>query len=116
MQALAGTLLNIKPIIGVDHEDGKYNTVGRSRTVSRALQTITGHLHSIYADTPLWATIMHGRFPKEAEALAQELKGRLNVARLETLRVSPVLSVHTGPGVVGAAVAPMHLFEDLLTP
>jgi fatty acid-binding protein DegV len=36
---------------------------------------------------------------------------RLNVRKLEILRISPVLGVHTGPGIVGAAVVPMELME-----
>jgi fatty acid-binding protein DegV len=32
---------------------------------------------------------------------------------METLRISPVLGVHTGPGVVGAAVVPLGLVDDL---
>jgi DegV family protein with EDD domain len=114
VQALAGTLLHLKPVIAVDHQDGKYNNVGRSRTLPKALLTITDHLHHIYGETPLWITVMHGRFAEQAEALAQGLRGRLQVGRLETLRVSPVLGVHTGPGVVGAAVAPMALLADLI--
>ena len=39
---------------------------------------------------------------------------RLNVAKLVMSRISPVLGVHTGPGIVGAAVVPMKLMEDLL--
>jgi fatty acid kinase fatty acid binding subunit len=114
VQALAGALLNLKPVIGVDHADGKYNNIGRSRTITRALTSITDQLHTAYHDTPLWITVLHGRFAEKAEALGQELKGRLNVARLETLRISPVLGVHTGPGIVGAAAVPMSLMEDLL--
>jgi fatty acid-binding protein DegV len=29
------------------------------------------------------------------------------------MRISPVLGVHTGPGIVGAAVVPMDLMSDL---
>jgi fatty acid-binding protein DegV len=29
------------------------------------------------------------------------------------VRISPVLGVHTGPGIVGAAVVPMDLMRDL---
>jgi DegV family protein with EDD domain len=114
VQALASALLNIKPIIGVDHQDGKYNNLAKSRTIPRALTMIVNHLQGIYADTPLWITVMHGRFAAQAENLAHELSEGLNVARMETLRIAPVLGVHTGPGIVGAAVAPMHLLEDLL--
>ena len=42
-----------------------------------------------------------------------ELKQKLNVAKLEVMRISPVLGVHTGPGIVGAAVVPMELMADL---
>jgi DegV family protein with EDD domain len=114
VQALAGALLNIKPIIGVDHKDGKYNNLAKSRTIAQALQTIADQLYSVYFDTPLWITVLHGRFAQQAGALAQGLSERLNVVRMETLRISPVLGVHTGPGIVGAAAAPMELFEDLL--
>jgi DegV family protein with EDD domain len=114
VQALAGTLLHLKPVIAVDHHDGKYNNVGRARTLPKALNTITSHLHQVYGETPLWIAVMHGRFAEEAEALAAELSKVLQIARIETLRVSPVLGVHTGPGVVGAAVTPMRLFADLL--
>jgi fatty acid-binding protein DegV len=41
------------------------------------------------------------------------LQQTLNVAKLEVLRISPVLGVHTGPGIVGAAVAPVKLIEDI---
>ena len=114
VQALAGALLKIKPVIGVDHNDGKYNTLAKSRTIPRALQNIADQLQSIYIDTPLWITVLHGRFAEQAELLAQELRGRLHIARMEILRISPVLGVHTGPGIVGAAVVPMCLFEDIL--
>ncbi len=114
VQALAGTLLHLKPVISVDHHDGKYNNVGRARTLPKALTTIAGHLHQVYGETPLWITVMHGRFEDQADALTAELKKVLQVAKLETLRVSPVLGVHTGPGVVGAAVAPMRLLQDLI--
>jgi DegV family protein with EDD domain len=114
VQALAGALLNIKPVIGVDHKDGKYNNLGRSRTIGQALQVIGDQLYAVYGDMPLWITVLHGRFGQQAGALAQILGARLNAAKMETLRISPVLGVHTGPGIVGAAAAPMELFEDLM--
>ena len=45
------------------------------------------------------------------QALAKLLRQRLNLAQLEILRISPVLRVHTGPGIVGAEVNPMNLKE-----
>lgn len=114
VQALAGAVLKIKPIIRVEHHDGKYSTVGKSRNISQALATIAEHLTGLYGNTGLWVTILHGQFAQQADALTNLLIGKLNAARLETMRISPVLGVHTGPGIVGAAVAPMSLLEDLL--
>jgi DegV family protein with EDD domain len=114
VQALAGTLLGLKPIIHVDKADGKYSTVGKTRTISRALQDITNHLAGLYPpEQPLWATVLHGQFEAQATTLAEMLKARLNIARQEILRISPVLGVHTGPGIVGAAVAPLELIEGI---
>jgi DegV family protein with EDD domain len=114
VQALAGALLKVKPIIRVEHHDGKYSTVSKSRNISQALTTIAEHLHSTYGATPLWVTVLHGQFGVQADALTNLLIGKLNVAKLEVQRISPVLGVHTGPGIVGAAVVPMSLLEDLL--
>ena len=113
VQALAGSLLKLKPIINVDHADGKYSTVGKGRTIPQALTTITEHLTARYANTPVWVTVLHGRFVEGAEMLSQKLQQNLNIAKLEVMRISPVLGVHTGPGIVGAAVVPMELVADI---
>ncbi len=114
VQALAGMLLNVKPVIHVDHDDGKYNAVARIRSVPKALGAIVEYLHGIHGATPLWVIIQHGRWPEQAAARADLVQSHLNVARLDTLRITPVLGVHTGPGIVGACVAPMPLFADLM--
>ncbi len=112
VKAIAGALLNLKPVIRVD-ADGKYSTVKTERTIGKSMTAIAEHLYEKYAHTPVWVTVLHGRFTEKAEALAGELKEKLNVAKLEVMRISPVLGVHTGPGIVGAAVVPMELMGDL---
>jgi len=114
VQALLGSALKLKPVIRVDRADGKYSTVAKSRTIAQSLTTITDHLAEMYGSLPLWTTVLHGRFAEGADALAKSLGERLNVKKLEILRISPVLGVHTGPGIVGAAVLPMKLVEDLM--
>ena len=113
VKAMAGALLNLKPVIRVD-SDGKYTTVTTARTLGKSIAAITEHLYNRYSNTPVWVTVLHGRFAEKAEVLAGELRSRLNIARFEVNRISPVLGVHTGPGIVGAAVIPMELMEDLL--
>jgi DegV family protein with EDD domain len=113
VKALAGALLNLKPVIRVD-SDGKYSTVVTARTLSKSMNAITEYLHEKYGSTPLWATVLHGRFAEKADILAKSFQETLNISKLEMMRISPVLGVHTGPGIVGAAIVPMALMEDLL--
>jgi DegV family protein with EDD domain len=113
VQALMGSIMKIKPIIRVDHQDGKYSTVAKGRTIGQNLEMMVDSIADMYGSIPLWASIMHGRFAENAEMLAKSMAGRLNIKKMEILRISPVLGVHTGPGIVGAAVVPHELFADL---
>lgn len=113
VKAMAGALLNLKPVIRVD-ADGKYTTVTSARTLTKSISAVSDHLYHRYTTTPVWVTVLHGRFAEKAESLAGELRDRLTIGKLEVARISPVLGVHTGPGIVGAAVVPMELMEDLI--
>jgi DegV family protein with EDD domain len=112
VQALAGALLNLKPLIHVNLADGKYDTVGRARGFKRALSDLADYVARRYGQTtPVWVSVMHGQAEDAAQTLGDLLRARLAIHQLETLRISPVLGVHTGPGIVGAAVVPAGLFE-----
>lgn len=113
VKAMAGALLNLKPIIRVD-TDGKYSTVKNERTLNKSMAAMADFLAEKYGNTPVWVTVLHGRFAEKADHLAEEFKQKLNVAKMEVQRISPVLGVHTGPGIVGAAVVPMELMGDLV--
>ncbi len=114
VQALMGSMLKLKPVINVSHEDGKYSTITKARTIPGALESLTDYLFGVYQKTPVWVNILHGRFQQGAEMLSDMMVERMNVAKLEVSRISPVLGVHTGPGIVGCAVVPMKLMEDLI--
>ena len=113
VQALMGSVLKIKPVIRVDHNDGKYSTVSKGRTITQNLGVIVDHIAEMYGSIPLWATVLHGRFAESADALAKSMQEKLNIKKMEILRISPVLGVHTGPGIVGTAVVPSDLIEGL---
>ena len=113
VKAFAGALLNLKPVIRVD-TDGKYSTVGNGRTLSKSMDMIANTMHEKFGNTPVWVTMLHGRFAEKADALAAQFKEKLNIAKLEVVRISPVLGVHTGPGIVGAGIVPMELMSDLV--
>jgi DegV family protein with EDD domain len=113
VKAMAGALLNLKPVIRVD-SDGKYSTVTNGRTLGKSMTAIADYLVEKYGNTPVWTTVLHGRFAEKADAITKEFQSKLNIAKLEVVRISPVLGVHTGPGIVGAAVVPMDLMSDLV--
>ena len=114
VKAIAGALLNLKPIIRVD-TDGKYTTVKTERTINKSISTIADHVKEKYGSTPIWVTVLHGRFAEKADLLTKEFQEKFNIAKMEVMRISPVLGVHTGPGIVGAAVIPMDLMSDLMS-
>lgn len=115
VQALASSLLNIKPVIRVDRSDGKYSTVSKGRTLKKTMSMMAEHLAEMYKDdSPVWVSVMHGQLAETADEFAEMLKLNLNVAKIETLRISPVLGVHTGPGIVGATVVPMRLMAEFV--
>lgn len=113
VKALAGALLNLKPVIRVD-TDGKYSTVGNGRTLNKSMAMIVESMKEKFRDTPVWVTMIHGRFAEKADVLAAELKGKLNISKMDLVRISPALGVHTGPLIVGAAAIPMELMSDLV--
>ena len=114
VQALAGVLLKLKPVITVDKSDGKYNSIGKGRTLRRTMEEIVDYMSGIFGSTkPVWVSVLHGQFHEQADTLAKMIGERLKVGKIEILRISPVLGVHTGPGVVGAAVVPMYLMEGM---
>lgn len=113
VQALAGSLLGIKPIIKVDKTDGKYSTVGRGRSVGQTMKSMADTLKATYGDKPVWVTVVHGQFAEKAAAFEALLRESLNVVKADVLRISPVLGVHTGPGIVGGGVVPMDTFDGL---
>jgi len=94
--------------------DGKYSTVGNGRTLTKSISMIGDAMHEKYGNTPVWVTVLHGRFAEKADALTTELSKKLNIVKLEVRRISPVLGVHTGPGIVGAGIVPMELMSDLM--
>jgi len=114
VQAIAGSILHLKPVISVDKRDGKYNSVGKERTLNKAMASIISYLADVYEnEVPLWVTVLHGQFQEQAEQVAKLMRERFTVARLEILRISPVLGVHTGPGIVGVAAVPMGYMENI---
>ncbi len=115
MKGLIASVLNIKPIIGVDKVKGNYMQLDQARTFSGAIQSLANRMALKYSASngPFRAQVVHAQFPEGAAELKQCLSDRLHCAWLPTGILSLVLGAHTGPTMIGAALAPVSVFKDV---
>ena len=105
---------NIKPIIGVDIESGKYDSIGQDITFKRAVARLVDINRERYGTEKLRVQLVHGYSPDGIELLKQKAMEKLDCFFEETLPVAPVLGAHTGPSLTGIISGPANLFSDLL--
>lgn len=114
MKGLVASLLNIKPIIGVEKENGTYAQLGQERTFNRALDGLVKHMQKLHKPgTALRVQVMHALNPEGAELLREKIDKVFNVSWLPIGPMSLVLGAHTGPSMVGVAFAPQSIFDEL---
>lgn len=98
--AVAGTLLQVKPIIHVNDE-GKLINVGKVRGRKGAIEHIAnkvGELGIPGANDTVF--ICHGDCQEDAEYLASLVKEKFGVKNVVIYYVGAVIGAHTGPGVL----------------
>ena len=98
--AVAGTMLQIKPIIHVDNE-GRLVNVAKARGRKAALQTLAKKM----ADTQIVGEndtifISHGDCIEDAQALGEMLKEMCGVKEVIIHYIGAVIGSHAGPGTV----------------
>lgn len=100
--ALATSLLQIKPIFTVS--SGEARPLTNARTMPGAIKQILKMMEQ-RADNkkPLHVAVMHADALGRARELSDEITKRFNCAELFTTEFTPVMGVHTGPGVIGVA-------------
>lgn len=115
LKGLVASLLNIKPIIGVEKERGIYIPFGQEITIRRSIQKMVDKVGALYPEgTFLRIQPLHGHNPEAVALMIDKLKERFQCRFEEITPVAPVLGAHTGPSLVGLAVAPLALFEGLV--
>ena len=106
VQAAIGGLLQVKPILEIDRAKGTFNALGRVRGFSRAIEEIVTQLRNwIPPQTPLRVAIGHGETESDADHLLEQLRKQYPLHWVVRAQVGPALAVHSGPRVVGMAVA-----------
>lgn len=114
MRALIASVLNIKPIIGVEKVNGTYEQLGQARSFRRALLGLVDQItYKHPAGSKLRVQVMHSMNPEGAAELREMVDLRYECDWLPTCPMSLVLGAHTGPSMVGVAYAPQAVFDPV---
>ncbi len=114
LKGLLASLLGIKPLIGVNKEDGKYYDRGKSRTFKRAVEAIPTYIANKFGEgATLRLQIGHAGNPEGAKMLRDALEKMFKCEWLPECSISPVLGAHTGRGLVGVAFALKETYPAL---
>lgn len=114
LKGLLASLLNLKPIIGVSKENGKYDQRGQARSFNAALAKLVSVVAEDHAPgTPLRVQVMHANNPDAAEKLRELMEREFRCEWLPTSAIAPVLGAHTGPGLVGIVYAAQAQYPAL---
>lgn len=117
LKGLVASMMNIKPIIGVEKLKGIYVTYGQDFTLKRAIHKMADKvLHWHQEGSKLRVQPLHGKNPEGAALMVEELKKHFDLVLEPLTSIAPVLGAHTGAGLVGLAFAPLEIFADLLNP
>jgi DegV family protein with EDD domain len=99
-RAFLGSLLNIKPVLGV--EDGEVVPKERVRSRSKVMERIVDLVVEYAQGRPLaHAGILHAEAPESAQELERRLRERVTIERLLTAEIGPVIGTYVGPGAFG---------------
>jgi len=102
VQALLGSVLQIKPLIQLRTKVGRPEPLGRSITRAYALRALVGHMACIVGNRPVHVAVHHGAArPKEVESVVRNIEERFDCRELYRTGITPVIGTHTGPGALG---------------
>ena len=100
--ALASSLLRIKPIFTIS--EGDAHPVTNPRTISGAIKRILKIMgQKVVKGQPLHVAVMHADARDKAVALSNRISSQFDCDELIITEFTPVMGVHTGPGLIGVA-------------
>ncbi|MBE6064039.1 MAG: DegV family protein [Clostridium cochlearium] len=100
-----GELLNIKPIISIDKNDGKYYTVNKARGKKQSINKLIDEIKKILKNNRACIYMGHGNGLENCKNVYENIKELNNILKVQFIgEISPVSGVHSGPGLVGIVV------------
>ncbi|GAB4422661.1 MAG: DegV family protein [Anaerolineae bacterium] len=104
VKELLTSLLQVKPIIGV--EQGDLRLVERVRGQKRGFERMVARAAETLGNRPVHVAVAHAQSPDKAAHLLELARGRLNCADTFVTGLALSIAVHFGPGTVGFVAYP----------
>jgi DegV family protein with EDD domain len=103
---LVGSMLKIKPLIGM--EDGVIVPLGQARSRRKAYEAMVGMIEAaVGPGSKIKIAYVHAAAREEAEKIRKLVEERLICVESLVAELSPALGVHTGPGTAGLCYLPV---------
>lgn len=100
--ALVNSVLNIKPIFTLNHSEAR--TVALPRTTKSAMKHLIKLMEQkVVQGQPLHVAVMHADALDTAVLLKNRISSQFDCAEIFITEFTPVMGVHTGPGLFGVA-------------
>lgn len=102
---LLGSILNIKPLIGM--RDGVIVALGKARSREKAYRAMVDFVEqAVESLGPIRVAFMHAAAKNEALHLRELVQERIDTVEACIAELSPALGVHSGPGTTGLCLIP----------
>jgi DegV family protein with EDD domain len=100
--AMVNSILNIKPVFSLNHADA--HTVALPRTMKSAIKRMLKLMKGLVKKgQALHVAVMHADALEQAESFKHRISAQFECREIFITEFTPVMGVHTGPGLIGAA-------------
>ncbi len=104
---LTGSILSLKPIIGM--KDGDIVALGVARGLNQAYRKMVNLIESaVGSSVKIKVAYMHAGAPLKILKLKELVETKFEIAESFISELSPALMVHTGPGTTGLCYFPVN--------
>ena len=106
-QNLVGSLLHIKPLIGM--KDGVIVALGKAHSRLQAYTAMADMVADAVGRGKVKVAYVHAGALHEVERIKELVESKVDVAESFFAELSPALAVHTGPGTAGLCFYPVEV-------
>jgi len=114
MKGVIASLIKIKPMIGVEKENGTYIQLGMVRSFKGAVLGLVEQIKKKHAPgSELRVQVLHAFNPDGASMLKEQIDKVYKCNWLPMGPMSLVLGAHTGPSMVGVGFGSQEVFDEI---